>query len=234
MPAASQEQTTTKKNTAKSKTTSRAKPQSGVRAKPKSNGESSKPVNGATAKAAQTKTTASRKRTRRTGTSKKPGVNSVNKQQENAVADVKEATAQAQVDPSVILGQVTWLMVHSPVHKHMFLTDLEWLALPPIQLNQFRIFRKEGKPVAFASWAMLSKEIEQEMLNGRRKLKPHEWRTGDQPWLIDLIAPFGGGDEFLVHLRDEVFKDLELKTIVPGETPGTTSVVSLRRTQEKS
>jgi cytolysin-activating lysine-acyltransferase len=76
---------------------------------------------------------------------------------------------------------------------------------------------------------MLSKDIEEEMIKGRRKLKPHEWRTGDQPWLIDLIAPFGGGDEFLVHLRDKVFADVVLKTIVPGEVPGTTDVVSLKR-----
>lgn len=149
----------------------------------------------------------------------------------NTAADQKARTQapQAAVDPSNILGQVAWLMVHSPVHKHMFMTDLEWLALPPIQLNQFRIFRKEGKPVAFASWALLSKEVEQEMYDGRRKLKPHEWRTGDQPWLIDIIAPFGGGEEFLAHLRDEVFRDMELKTIVPGEAPGTTDIVTLKK-----
>ena len=67
--------------------------------------------------------------------------------------------------------------------------------------------------------------------NGRRKLKPHDWNEGDRPWLIDLVAPFGGGEEILAHLRDQVFKDTGLKTVVPGSEPGETEVVTLRSAQ---
>ncbi|MEO5374993.1 MAG: toxin-activating lysine-acyltransferase, partial [Alphaproteobacteria bacterium] len=31
-----------------------------------------------------------------------------------------------------LLGDVAWLMVRSPAHRHLFLADLEWLVLPAL------------------------------------------------------------------------------------------------------
>ena len=53
------------------------------------------------------------------------------------------------------LGAAVRLLVSTPSFRHLFLSDLEWMVLPPIFLNQYRLFRAEGRVVAFASWAYL-------------------------------------------------------------------------------
>lgn len=74
--------------------------------------------------------------------------------------------AQAQITPdlSAILGQAAWVMMRSPPHRHLFVGDLEWLLLPPIAHRQFRLWRRNNMPVAYASWALLSDEVEARLL----------------------------------------------------------------------
>jgi len=55
-------------------------------------------------------------------------------------------------------------MMRSAPHRHLFVGDLEWLLLPPIALKQFRLWRRDNMPVAFASWAMLSDEVEARLI----------------------------------------------------------------------
>lgn len=38
------------------------------------------------------------------------------------------------------LGEIVWLMSQSPAHRQMFISDLEWLIMPPLLLGQFRLF----------------------------------------------------------------------------------------------
>ena len=66
---------------------------------------------------------------------------------------------RAVPDLAGILGQAAWVMMHSPAHKHMFISDLEWLPVPPIGLKQFRLWRRDNLPVAFASWAVLNEDV---------------------------------------------------------------------------
>ena len=111
--------------------------------------------------------------------------------------------------PSQILGQIVWLAMHSPAHKHLFLTDLEWLVLPPLLLKQFRIFRKGGKPFAYASWAFVSEEVEERLKSGAgsARLCPGDWKCGEQALIIEILAPFGGGDALLNELLETVLHD---------------------------
>jgi hemolysin-activating ACP:hemolysin acyltransferase len=44
----------------------------------------------------------------------------------------------------------------------------------------------------FVTWAYLSHECAQGLKDGTRKLDAMDWRSGDQFWLIDVVAPFGG------------------------------------------
>lgn len=137
------------------------------------------------------------------------------KKETSTEVDVK-AKRKMQADISNIVGQVAALMQQSPLHRHFFLGDLDWVVVPSVLLKQFRIFQQDGRPVAYASWAYLSEETEERLIKGGKKLRPDEWKGGDKLWLIDLVAPFGGEKEIVQELREKVFKGEKVRAVQPA------------------
>lgn len=79
-------------------------------------------------------------------------------------SDASAARAQPAPPPktvSQVLGEITWLMTQSPRHKAIPLGDLEWLVMPAILLQQFRIFYKGDQPVGVALWALADEIVAQ-------------------------------------------------------------------------
>jgi cytolysin-activating lysine-acyltransferase len=107
---------------------------------------------------------------------------------------------------SELLGEITFMLSTSPAHRLMFLADLNWLVVPPVRLNQFRLVRKAGRAIAYVSWALVNEEVEQRLTAGAKRLKPDEWQCGDTPFIIDLVAPLGNGDEIIEGLKKSVFE----------------------------
>lgn len=120
--------------------------------------------------------------------------------------------------PADALGQAMALMMQSPMHRHMFLADMEWLVLPPIALQQFRIFRNKGVPTAYVSWARLTEEAEKRIMQGQLRLKPNEWNAGDRIWLVDVVAPYGNADEVFAYLSSKLFKNRNVKTFAMSQS----------------
>lgn len=129
------------------------------------------------------------------------------------MTDTLSPAAQVQAPKTVsqMLGEIVWLMTQSPVHKQLFIGDLEWFAMPAILLEQFRTFYGPNAPAAVAFWAMVSEETEQRLEAGAHKLRADEWKGGDRPWLIELVAPFGAQDEILADLSLSVFEGKPFK-----------------------
>jgi cytolysin-activating lysine-acyltransferase len=98
---------------------------------------------------------------------------------------------------SHVLGEITWLLTQSPLHRAMAIGDLEWLVMPPLILRQFYIFREGDRPIGLALWARCSPravaKLEKGMLEPEHRLSLEEWSSGDSIWLVDLIAPFADG-----------------------------------------
>jgi cytolysin-activating lysine-acyltransferase len=140
---------------------------------------------------------------------------------ESVVADKiplpKKQVQRQPSGPAEVLGDVVWLMSHSPAHKNLFITDIDWLVLPAVLHKQFRLFKDGDKPFAFATWALLDEEAEKRILSGQVHLRPTDWRSGKKLWLIDVVAPFGGQDGVLKHLKQTLFKDRPLMALRPGE-----------------
>jgi cytolysin-activating lysine-acyltransferase len=135
--------------------------------------------------------------------------------------DVHHGEGVSQLDqpsPAEALGQIVWLMRQSVSHKHLFMVDLDWLVMPAIQRQQFRLIRKDGNPIGYASWAYLSEEVEERMVSGEKRLGPGDWMSGEKLWLIDLVAPFGGQDIIIRELKEKVFGGAKMKTLqlAPG------------------
>ncbi|CCH48516.1 toxin-activating lysine-acyltransferase [Pseudodesulfovibrio piezophilus] len=140
---------------------------------------------------------------------------------ETAQAAIKEGGAVEEKEsrprtPLDVIPEVLWLLTQSPQHKFMFLTELEWYFLPPLRHRQFRVFHKDKAPIAFVSWAYVSDEVEERLKSGATRLKPEDWRSGDNLWLIDLCAPFGGGEVIVREIREKVFKGQKVKTLQPA------------------
>ncbi|PWC53344.1 hypothetical protein TSO221_11035 [Azospirillum sp. TSO22-1] len=114
------------------------------------------------------------------------------------------------------LGEVVWLMMQSPGHRHLFLADLEWLVMPAMMLGQFRTFRSGDQIAGLALWAIVSEEVEKRLTAGVIRLAPAEWKSGDRLWLVELVAPFGGVDAMIEDLKTTVFHDKTFKIRLTG------------------
>jgi len=117
----------------------------------------------------------------------------------NTQSEMPEAPAPASA-PTVshFLGEMTWLLTQSPLHKALSIGDLEWLVMPALIHQQFYVFRDGPQPVGLALWAKCKPEVvaklEGGMLDPENRLTLEEWANGDQIWLVDLIAPFANAE----------------------------------------
>lgn len=141
-----------------------------------------------------------------------------------ADADAKPKSVFSEAAPgpkkrtvAEMLGEVTWLMTQSPRHKTFFLSDLEWMAMTPILLNQFRVFYGPDRPIGVAFWAFVDAEVEARLAQGSAKLRPQDWKSGDRLWVVDIVSPFGGHEEMLQDLKANVFADRTIKYLAFGD-----------------
>ncbi len=95
---------------------------------------------------------------------------------------------------SHFLGEMSWLLTQSPLHRMLTIESLEWLVMPAIIHRQFYIFRDGERPVGFALWAKCSPDAEAKikrgMLEPKNRLTLDDWISGEAIWLVDLVAPF--------------------------------------------
>ncbi|WP_186400862.1 toxin-activating lysine-acyltransferase [Stappia sp. P2PMeth1] len=124
-------------------------------------------------------------------------------------------------------GEIVSLLARDPRHRHMSLGDLEWAVMPPLRAGQFLTMRGKIKdrddlsvPLAVALWAKVSPEVDAKLEAQRAagvsfRLAPHEWTSGEIPWLL-LTA---GANQFRIKLADQLTKTLgsSLRGIEPGD-----------------
>ncbi len=146
-----------------------------------------------------------------------------------AAPDVEPKTGQRPPDIGTALGRAVLLLMSQPAYRHLFLADLEWMLLPPILLNQYRLFSTGGRIMAFAAWATLSEAVEARINAPNQRLSPAEWKSGDNLWLIHLVAPFGHGEAVLKELRETVFAGKSFKMHRPrGNRPTSAKTAPVR------
>ncbi len=117
------------------------------------------------------------------------------------------------LDKVQAMGHALWLMMQSPLHRHLFIADLEWMLVPPVALGQFRLWRQENRPIGFVTWALVGPEVEERLRRGDIRLKPAEWKSGDSVWLMDTILPFGGLEAAVKETKQMVFPDRPVNVV---------------------
>lgn len=137
--------------------------------------------------------------------------------QAQALAGVNLEEAKQALAKLPVLGPVIWLCARDPVRKFMFLGDTDWMLMPPIVLDQCRLYTRNGIPFAFVTWAKVSDAVDARLRSGQPKIAPHEWNSGPHLWLIDVVAPFGQLDETLTEMRETVFPGVAVHALMPEE-----------------
>jgi cytolysin-activating lysine-acyltransferase len=135
------------------------------------------------------------------------------------------------------VGQIVAVLMQSPQHKHYSLADLEWLVLPAVRSGQFRIAQAQqsgaAAPVGVALWATVSAEVDRRLsdLSVPGRLRPDEWRSGDIPWLMELVCDARVQPTLLKDVGETGFKGRAIKMRVRG-ADGKTQIGTFRGAAE--
>lgn len=94
------------------------------------------------------------------------------------------------------LGKLAWLWMSSPLHRDWQLNSLSAFVLPPLALDQYLLFERNGMPVGYCSWAFMDARTEANYILNPSELPLADWKSGDRLWFIDWVAPFARQDSF--------------------------------------
>lgn len=140
----------------------------------------------------------------------------------------KFAAEQAQrvIKKIPLLGPVSWLLMNNPSTRHAFFADLEWRVMPPLVLEQAKLYMQGEMPSAFVTWACLSDAVAERYAKPPFQLAPGDWKSGDQVFLVDLIAPYGGVAHVLTDLKQTALAGKVIHQIAP-DTSSSVKVITL-------
>ncbi len=116
------------------------------------------------------------------------------------------------------LGKIAWLWMNSPLHRPWTVDLQRHFILPPVMLGQYELLEREGMPVAYASWAWVSHEVELAYIRNASRLPLDAWHSGQRLWFVDWVAPFGKQDSLTLRSRlarrfhDQVARAIRVKT----------------------
>lgn len=118
-------------------------------------------------------------------------------------------SAKKELAKLPVLGPALWLYARDAQRRYTFLADIDWRLMPPMVLDQCRLYSKAELPWAFVTWAFVADAVDQRLRSTSPIIAPHEWKSGSHPWLIDVVAPFGDGEATALEVA---------KLIAPAKT----------------
>ncbi len=132
-------------------------------------------------------------------------------------------TQSNMIPNTQIFGEIVWLFSRSELHSNWSLSSLQQWILPAMMHNQFRIYRRNGLPIGYVSWAFLSEEVEKQyVFSSNHQLQPHQWQSGDRGWVIDFISPDGDAKKIIRDMQRNIFPNTEGRAlrVKPGSSEG--------------
>ncbi|SEW09691.1 cytolysin-activating lysine-acyltransferase [Aliiroseovarius sediminilitoris] len=111
-----------------------------------------------------------------------------------------------------VFGELAFLAFYSNVYGNWSARALAKAFEPPIYLKQFNIYRARDVPRGLVTWAKLDAAAEKKHLSGSGLDEFDEWRSGDQLWIMDIMAPWGHGAEIIENIKSTIQED-SVKTL---------------------
>ena len=118
-----------------------------------------------------------------------------------------------------LFANVIAVLMRDVTYRELRLKDLERTVIPPIVAGQCVVAHtratKDGPliPIALTMWARVSDAIDKRLASNLDKpfvLKPNEWASGDNVWMVVLAGDRKALTEFLEQV---LAKDLKGKTV---------------------
>jgi cytolysin-activating lysine-acyltransferase len=107
----------------------------------------------------------------------------------DSIGQALPAAETPSADTLRLYGDAFFVAMRSPRHAHLPLAALREALEPPLLLGQVHVFRFDGIPRGFFTWALFSAEAERRYIRGG-SLTAGNWRSGDRLWIVDLVAPY--------------------------------------------
>jgi cytolysin-activating lysine-acyltransferase len=137
--------------------------------------------------------------------------------------EAQEGFGREELDLYLSLGYTLELLTISDYHKTYSVHEyFSRQILPPLALGQVKFYLDEdGSPVGMVSWARISEEVKEDLLESERPLKPSEWGSGEHVFINDFIATRKNSRHII---RD----------MMTNEVPDAATASSLRRNPDGS
>jgi cytolysin-activating lysine-acyltransferase len=103
------------------------------------------------------------------------------------------------------------------MRKFGFHADIDWRLMPPLVLEQCKLFHKQELPWAFFTWAKVNDVVDQRLRSHSAGIAPHEWQSGEHIWLIDVVMPFQMEESLLMEIVKFIGKDGQVNAWLPDE-----------------
>ena len=114
----------------------------------------------------------------------------------------------------------------SNLHKNKTLSELTNKILPPLLLGQIAVGHKKeiqpdlgffanlNMPCALILWARISDELDKKFIHSTYipTLKPEDWNSGDNYWIIDTAGPKNEIIKLMKELQKQRFKSQSFKS----------------------
>lgn len=128
--------------------------------------------------------------------------------------------AEAAEHRAAAYGRILAMMSVSPRHNKLSLRELNGFLTPAIALGQFAMVgaqSPQGGPSSLAAvawWAFVSPEVDKRLSDSTSEflhVEGKDWKSGDQPWIIDAVGDQRVVGELLKMLAERTFKDKPAK-----------------------
>ncbi|WP_170583070.1 toxin-activating lysine-acyltransferase [Ruegeria arenilitoris] len=101
-------------------------------------------------------------------------------------------------------GALFYLAGLTKTHQQRSLAQVLYAFETPLRLGQYHIFRQNGFPRGFVTFAGLSPEAEYRYAVQEKPLMDTDFTSGSSFWIVDLVAPFGQTNQMVEILKREI------------------------------
>ncbi|EEE38975.1 RTX toxin acyltransferase family protein [Rhodobacteraceae bacterium KLH11] len=101
-------------------------------------------------------------------------------------------------------GALFYLAALTNAHRGRTLAQVLYAFETPLRLGQYHIFRQNGFPRGFVTFAGLSAEAEYRYAVQEQPLTDADFTSGNSFWIIDMVAPFGQTRQIVDMLKRDI------------------------------